>query len=170
MKKDGELEGKGGGGEEEAGDGRETKGECCGSRRASESAGVREGGREGGREGARGGREGGREGDVGGWVRPGDGAARWHIMMASRWREHPMLRMLRHKRHSVSSGTDEKHRTKPRHMVLPFDTPSQKARRASFRYSKPKGSKSILSILQAKWLEEHPFDTPSQMARRASFQ
>ena len=44
------------------------------------------------------------------------------------------------------------------------------ARRASFQYSKPNGSKSIISILQAKWLEEHPFDTPSQMARRASFQ
>jgi hypothetical protein len=40
----------------------------------------------------------------------------------------------------------------------PFDTPSQMARRASFRYSKPNGSKSILSILQAKWLEEHPFN------------
>ena len=51
----------------------------------------------------------------------------------------------------------------------PFHTPSHKAPRASFRYSKPNGSKSILSILQAKWLQEHPFDTPSQMAPRASF-
>jgi hypothetical protein len=47
----------------------------------------------------------------------------------------------------------------------PFDTPSQMARRASFRYSKPNGSKSILSILQAKWLEEHPFDISEQVQK-----
>jgi hypothetical protein len=44
----------------------------------------------------------------------------------------------------------------------PFDTPSQKARRASFRgysfwYTKPNGLKSVILILQAKRLEEHPF-------------
>jgi hypothetical protein len=37
------------------------------------------------------------------------------------------------------------------------------ARRASFRYSKPNGSKSIFSMLQAKWLEEHPFDISEQI-------